>query len=48
MSPRNHIPRPHETPVLEREVDQTIAPRAEEEIADALRARTDVADELGT
>ena len=39
-----HIPRPDEPTVPELEADQTIAPRPEEEIADALRAKPDVED----
>lgn len=41
-APENHIPGPDEASVPELEVDQTIAPRPEEEIADALRAEPDV------
>jgi hypothetical protein len=41
-SPQNHIPSPDEPSVPEIEVDQTIAPRPEEEIADALRAKPDL------
>jgi hypothetical protein len=43
-SPQNHVPGPDEPSVPELEVDQTIAPRPEEEIADALRAKPDVED----
>jgi hypothetical protein len=39
-----HIPSPDEATVPEIEVDQTIAPRPEEEMADALRAILDVED----
>jgi hypothetical protein len=39
-----HIPGPDELTVPEIEVDQTIAPRPEEEIADILRAEPDVED----
>ena len=39
-----HIPGPDELTVPEIEVDQTIAPRPEEEIADVLRAEPDVED----
>jgi hypothetical protein len=39
-----HIPMPGEAAVPALEVDQTIAPRPEEEIADLLRARPDVED----
>lgn len=38
------IPAPDEPTVPELEDDQTIAPRPEEEIADALRAEPDVED----
>ena len=43
-SSQRHIPGSDETTVPEIEVDQTIAPRPEEEIADVLRARPDVED----
>lgn len=43
-SPHERIPGPDESTVPELEVDQTIAPRPEEEIADALRATPDVED----
>ena len=43
-SAHEHIPGPDEPTVPELEADQTIAPRPEEEIADALRAKPDVAD----
>ncbi|MGZ0713125.1 hypothetical protein ACWPKO_32795 (plasmid) [Coraliomargarita sp. W4R53] len=39
-----HIPTVGEPTVPELEVDETIAPRPEEEIADALRAKPDVED----
>ena len=39
-----HIPRPDESSVPELEVDENVAPRPEEEIADVLRAKPDVAD----
>ena len=39
-----HIPGPDEPSVPELEVDENIAPRPEEEIADVLRAKPDVAD----
>lgn len=39
-----HIPAPGEASVPELEFDETIAPRPEEEIADALRAEPDTAD----
>ena len=50
MSARNehpsepHIPGPDEPSVPELEVDESIAPRPEEEIADVLRAKPDVED----
>ncbi|MBG6185195.1 hypothetical protein IWX65_003174 [Arthrobacter sp. CAN_A214] len=50
MSPHNehssqeHIPGPDEPTVPELEVNETIAPRPEEEIADVLRAKPDVED----
>ena len=43
-SSQNHIPGPDEPSVPELEVDQTIAPRPEEQIADAVRAKPDVGD----
>jgi hypothetical protein len=43
-SQQHNIPSPDEPSVPELEVDQTIAPRPEEEIADALRAKPDVED----
>jgi hypothetical protein len=43
-SPQNHIPHPDEPSVPELEVDQTIAPRPEEEIADVVRAKPDLED----
>jgi len=39
-----HIPAPDEPTVPVLEEDQSIAPRPEEEIADELRAKPDVAD----
>ncbi|HYI52050.1 MAG TPA: hypothetical protein VEX42_10800 [Microbacterium sp.] len=39
-----HVPGPDEPSVPELEVDETIPPRPEEEIADVLRAKPDVAD----
>lgn len=39
-----HVPEPGEPTIPELEADETIAPRPEEEIADALRAEPDVAD----
>lgn len=43
-SPQEHIPGPDESSIPVLEPDQTIAPRPEEEIADALRAEPDVED----
>jgi hypothetical protein len=43
-SPQHHIPRPDEPSVPELEDDQTVAPRPEEDIADALRAEPDLED----
>ena len=43
-SPHNHIPSADESSIPELEIDQTIAPRPEEEIADVLRAKPDVED----
>lgn len=43
-SSQEHIPDPDEPPVPELEVDATIAPRPEEEIADVLRAKPDLED----
>ena len=37
----SHVPGPEEPSIPELEDDQTIAPRPEEEIADALRAKPD-------
>jgi hypothetical protein len=42
-----HVPGPDEPSVPELEVDETIPPRPEEEIADVLRAKPDVADHSG-
>lgn len=39
-----HIPGPGEPSIPELEEDETIAPRPEEELADALRAEPDTAD----
>ena len=47
-SPQNHIPSADEPSVPELEVDQTVAPRPEEEIADVLRAQPDVEDHSET
>ncbi|PRY65416.1 hypothetical protein B0I08_11048 [Glaciihabitans tibetensis] len=41
---QNHVPQPDEPSIPELEVDETIAPRPEEEIADVLRAKPDVDD----
>jgi hypothetical protein len=43
-SPQENIPHSDESTIPEIEADQTIAPRPEEEIADALRAQPDVED----
>jgi hypothetical protein len=43
-SSQEHIPGPDEPSVPELEVDETIPPRPEEEIADVLRAEPDVED----
>jgi len=43
-SSRPHIPGPDELTIPALEVDQTVAPRPEEEIADVLRAKPDVKD----
>lgn len=40
-----HIPDPEEPTVPELEIDQTVPPRPEEEIADALRAEPDTKDD---
>ena len=39
-----HVPGPDESSVPELEVDETVAPRPEEDIADVLRAKPDVTD----
>jgi len=50
VSPQNehssdkHIPGPDEPTIPELEVDETVPPRPEEEIADVLRAKPDVED----
>ena len=41
---QEHLPSSGEQSIPEIEADQTIAPRPEEEIADALRAKPDVED----
>ncbi|MCU1419655.1 MAG: hypothetical protein JWR57_824 [Mycetocola sp.] len=43
-SSKEHIPGRVEPIIPELEVDETIAPRPEEEIADAVRAEPDVSD----
>lgn len=43
-APKNHAPSADERSIPELEVDQTIPPRPEEAIADALRAEPDVED----
>ena len=43
-SPHEHIPAADEPTIPQLEDDQTVAPRPEEEIADELRAKPDVAD----
>jgi hypothetical protein len=40
----DHVPAPDEATVPELELDETIPPRPEEEIADELRAKPDVED----
>lgn len=42
-----HVPGPDEPAVPELELDETIPPRPEEEIADALRAKPDLDDHRG-
>lgn len=41
---REHIPGPSEATVPEIELDENVAPRPEEEVADLLRAEPDVED----
>jgi hypothetical protein len=43
-SSQPHIPGPNEPTIPELEVDENVAPRPEEEIADLLRAKPDVED----
>ena len=43
-TPHDHVPAPDEPTIPELEDDQTVAPRPEEEIANELRAKPDVAD----
>ncbi|WP_163618710.1 MULTISPECIES: hypothetical protein [unclassified Microbacterium] len=40
----SHIPAPGESSIPELEVDETVAPRPEEELADLMRAQPDVKD----
>lgn len=40
----HHVPEPGEPSIPEIEEDENVAPRPEEEIADALRAKPDLAD----
>jgi hypothetical protein len=40
----DHVPAPDEATIPELEDDENVAPRPEEEVADALRAEPDVAD----
>lgn len=42
--PHDHIPTPGEATVPELEEDENVAPRPEEEVADALRAEPDLED----
>lgn len=44
VHPEHHVPAPGEPSVPELEEDENIAPRPEEEIADRLRAKPDVAN----
>ncbi|WP_157681719.1 hypothetical protein [Microbacterium pygmaeum] len=44
QSTPHHVPGPHEPSVPELEVDETIPPRPEEEVADRERAEPDVQD----
>jgi len=43
-APHEHVPGPNEPSIPELEVDENVAPRPEEEIADVLRAEPDVDD----
>ncbi|WP_424447498.1 hypothetical protein [Microbacterium arborescens] len=43
-TPDHHIPAADEPSVPELEADETVAPRPEEELADALRAEPDLED----
>ncbi|MFU8946884.1 hypothetical protein ACLRGF_09125 [Mycetocola zhadangensis] len=43
-TPEHRVPNPGESSIPELEDDENIAPRPEEEIADALRATPDVGD----
>lgn len=40
----HHVPAPGESSIPELEVDETVAPRPEEELADLMRAQPDVED----
>jgi hypothetical protein len=40
----HHVPAPGESSIPELEVDEAIAPRPEEELADLMRAQPDVED----
>ncbi len=44
-SSQEHVPAPDEPTIPELEIDETIAPRPEEEIADVLRSKPDVEDQ---
>ncbi|WKK70908.1 hypothetical protein Q0F99_14370 [Rathayibacter oskolensis] len=43
-TPAPHVPAPDEPSIPEIEVDETIAPRPEEEVADIARAEPDLED----
>jgi hypothetical protein len=43
-APHGHIPAPGEPTVPELEIDENVAPRPEEEIADILRSAPDLKD----
>ena len=45
-TPAPHIPAPDEPSIPELEVDETIAPRPEEEVADLARAEPDLEDHV--
>ena len=40
----HHVPAPGESSIPELEIDETVAPRPEEELADLMRAQPDVED----